>query len=89
MLVSSFPRYTWVSLMHLAGAPPDLYTQLLACSSSQSVIEIACCLRASLCFDFWLLAVSACTMTTRQTNNSLAASLDVDNLLSANILHTK
>lgn len=75
--------------MPLAGAPPDLYTQLLACSSSQGVIAIARCLHASLCFDFWLLAVSDCTMTTRQTNNSLAASLDVDNPLSANILHTK
>ena len=75
--------------MPLAGAPPDLYTQLLACSSSQGVIAIACCLHASLCFAFCLLAVSDCTMTTRQTNNSLAASLDVDNSLSANILHTK
>ena len=37
--------------MPLAGAPGDLYTQLLdVCSSSQSVIAIACCLRASLFF---------------------------------------
>ena len=36
--------------MPLAGAPHDLYTQLLACSSSQSVVAIACCLHASLCF---------------------------------------
>ena len=41
--------------MPLAGAPCDLYTQLLACSSLQSVIAIACCLRASLCFSFTLL----------------------------------
>ena len=38
--------------MPLAGAPRDLYRQLLACSSSQSVVSIACCLRASLCFGF-------------------------------------
>ena len=38
--------------MPLAGAPRDLYTQLLACSSSQSVVAIACCLRAILCFVF-------------------------------------
>ena len=38
--------------MPLAGAPRDLYTQLLACSSSQSVVAIACFLRASLCFGF-------------------------------------
>ena len=35
--------------MPLAGAPRDLYMQLLACSSLQSVIAIACCLGASLC----------------------------------------
>ena len=39
--------------MPLAGAPRDLYTQLLACSSLQSVVAIACCLRASLCFSFF------------------------------------
>ena len=27
--------------------------QLLACSTSQSVVVIACCLRASLCFSFF------------------------------------
>ena len=52
MLVSSFPSYSWGGPMPLAGAPRDLYTQLLACSSSQSVVAIACCLRASLCFGF-------------------------------------
>ena len=52
MLVSSFPSYTRGGPMPLAGAPRDLYTQLLACSSSQSVVAIACCLRASLCFGF-------------------------------------
>ena len=34
MLVSSFPSYSWGGPMPLAGAPRDLYTQLLACSSS-------------------------------------------------------
>ena len=29
--------------MPLAGVPHDLYTQLLACSSLQSVVVIACC----------------------------------------------
>ena len=54
MLVSSFPSYTRGGPMPLAGAPHDLYTQLLACSSSQSVVAIACCLRASLCFGVLL-----------------------------------
>ena len=38
--------------MPLAGSPRDLYTQLLACSCLQSVVAIACCLRATLCFGF-------------------------------------
>ena len=46
MLVSSFPSYSWGGAMPLAGAPRDLYTQLLACSSSQSVVAIAYCLCA-------------------------------------------
>ena len=53
MLVSSFPSYTRGGPMPLAGAPRDLYTQLLACSSSQSVVAIACCLHAILCFGFF------------------------------------
>ena len=73
MLVSCFPSYSRGGPMPLAGAPRDLYTQLLACSSSQSVVAIACCLHAILCSGFCLLAVSACTMTARRTNNSLAA----------------
>ena len=52
MLVSCFPSYSRGGPMPLAGAPRDLYTQLLACSSSQSVVAIACCLHASLCFGF-------------------------------------
>ena len=48
MLVSCFPSYSRGGPMPLAGAPRDLYTQLLACSSSQSVVTIVCCLRASL-----------------------------------------
>ena len=75
--------------MPLAGAPRDLYTQLLACSSSQSVVAIACCLRAILCFGFCLRAVSACKMTARQTNSSLAASLDGENSPSDTVLHTE
>ena len=50
MLISSFPSYTRGGPMPLAGARRDLYAQLLACSSSQSVVAIACCLRAILCF---------------------------------------
>ena len=38
MLVSSFPSYSRGGPMPLAGAPLDLYTQLLACSSSKSVV---------------------------------------------------
>ena len=52
MLVSSFPSYTRGGPMPLAGAPHDVYMQLLACSSSQSVVAIACCLRTFLCFGF-------------------------------------
>lgn len=55
MLVSSFPSHTRGDPVPLAGAPHDLDTQLLACSSSPGVIAIACCLRASLCFGFTLL----------------------------------
>ena len=52
MLVSSFPSYTRGGPMPLAGAPHDLYMQLLANSSSQNVVAIDWCLRASLCFGF-------------------------------------
>ena len=75
--------------MPLAGAPRDLYMQLLACSSSQRVVAIACYLRAILCFGFCLLAVSACTTTALRTNNSLAASLDGKNSLPYTLLHAK
>ena len=54
MLVSSLLSYTRGGLMPLAGAPRDLYTQLLACSSSQSVVAIACCLRAALYFGLYV-----------------------------------
>ena len=58
MLVNSLPSYTRGGLMPLAGAPCDLYKQVLACSSLLSVIAIACFLHASLCFGFsqYLLA---------------------------------
>ena len=46
MLVSSVSSYTRGGPMPLAGPPRDLYTQLLAGSSLQSVVAIACCLRA-------------------------------------------
>ena len=51
MMVSNFSSYTGGGPMPLAGAPCDLHMQLLACSSSQSVAAIACCLRA-IYFDF-------------------------------------
>ena len=54
MLVSSFPSYTRGGLMPLAGAPRDLYMQLLACSLSQSVVAIACFLHAILCFGLYV-----------------------------------
>ena len=53
MLASSFPSYAGGGPMPLAGAPCDLYTQLLACSSSQSVVAIACCLVAIFCCVFF------------------------------------
>ena len=43
VLVSSFSSYTGGGLMPPAGAPHELYMQLLACSFSQSVAAIACC----------------------------------------------
>ena len=89
MLVSSFPSYTRGGPMPLAGAPRDLYMQLLACSSSQRVVAIACYLRAILCFGFCLLAVSACTTTACRTNHSLAASLDGENSLPYTLPHAK
>ena len=46
MLVSSFSSHTGGGPMPVAGASRDLYTQLLACSSLQSVVAIACCLCA-------------------------------------------
>ena len=67
--------------MPLAGAPRDAL-QLLACSSSQSVVAIAV-------LWFCLLAVSACTMTARRTNNSLAASLDGENSSSDTLLQAE
>ena len=53
MLVSCFPSYTRGGPLPLAVAPCDLYTQLLASSSLQSVVVIACCLRAILYFGFF------------------------------------
>ena len=53
MLVSSFPSCAGGGPMPLAGAPCDLYTLLLACSSLQSVVAIACCLLAILCCVFF------------------------------------
>ena len=45
MLVSSFLSYIRGGPMPLAGAPRDLYTQLLACSSSQVLLQLlAVCL---------------------------------------------
>ena len=49
MLVSGFPSYSRGGPMPLAGAPRDLYTQLLACSSSKSVVLLrVVCSRGSL-----------------------------------------
>ena len=88
ILVSSFPSYARGGLIPLAGVPRDLYTQLLASSSSQSVVAIACCLRAFLFFGFCLLTVSTSTMTARRTN-SLAARLDGENSPSDTLLHAE
>ena len=59
MLVSCFPSYSRGGPMPLAGAPRDLYMQLLACSSSQRVVAIACYLSASLCFGFYSTAATS------------------------------
>ena len=39
--------------MHLAGAPRDLHTQLLACSSSQSVFALVLLLACHFCAVFF------------------------------------
>ena len=41
ILVSSFVNYAGGVMMPLAGASYDLYTQLIPCSSSQSVFAVA------------------------------------------------
>ena len=51
-MLTSFSSYTGGVPFPLAGAPHDLYMQLLACTSLQSVVAIACCLHAILCFGF-------------------------------------
>ena len=48
-----------------------------------------CCLRASLYFGFACLLFSACTMTARRTNNSLAARLDGENSSSDTLLQAE
>ena len=54
MLVSSFPSYAGDGPMSLAGVTCDLYTQLLACSSSQSVATTVCACHFVLCFLLFL-----------------------------------
>ena len=72
--------------MSLAGAPRDFYTQLLACSSSQSVVSIACCLRASLCFVFFLFCLyNDCSSNQQQ----FAAHLDGENSSADTLLPTE
>ena len=39
--------------MHLAGAPHDLHTQLLACSSLQSVFALVLLLACHFCAGFF------------------------------------
>ena len=53
MLVSSFPNCTGGGTMPLAGAPHDMYTQLLACSSSQSVFALVLLLSCHFCAVFF------------------------------------
>ena len=50
MLVSCFPSYIRGGPMCLAGAPRDLYTQLLACISSQCCCN---CLLFACQFVLW------------------------------------
>ena len=57
MLVSSFPNYAGGGVgggpMPLAGVPHDLYTQLLACSFSQSVFAMDLFLACHFCAVFF------------------------------------
>ena len=53
MLVSSFPNYVGGSPMPLAGAPCDLYAQLLARSSLQSVFALVLLLACHFCAGFF------------------------------------
>ena len=77
--------YLFAGLLH---GHCGLYA-VLARSSSQSAIAIACC---ACQFVRWFLLTccfSACTMTARRTNNSLAASLDGENSSSNTLLHAE
>ena len=53
MLVSSFPNYAGGGPMPLAGVPHDLYTKLLACSSSPSVFAMDLFLACHFCAVFF------------------------------------
>ena len=52
MLVSSFANCAGGGTKPLAGAPRDLHTQLLACSSSQSVFALVLLLACHFCGVF-------------------------------------
>ena len=54
MLVSSFANCAGGGAMPLAGAPHDLHTQLLACSSSQSVFALTLLPACQFCAVFYL-----------------------------------
>ena len=54
IVVSSFENYAGGGLMPLAGASYDLYTQLIPCSSSESVFAIAFLLACHFCAFFFL-----------------------------------
>ena len=78
--------------MSLAGAPLDLYVQLLALLAvfRKVLFQLLAVCVPVLCFGFACFAVfSACTMTARRTNISLAAHLDGENLSSDTLLHAK
>ena len=76
MLLGRFPNYAGGCPVPLAGAPHDLYTQLLAFSSSQSVATTVCACHFVLWFLLflkqWLLSgpttVCLLVFTTRVRN---------------------
>ena len=79
MLVSSFPNNAGGDPMLLAGAPRDLYMQLLACSSSQRVFAKALLLACHFCVVFFPSPPSLSQQLSHLISSVLIIMLDTSN----------